>query len=113
MTEKIRFTAPEALVMSGKVIWALAMPMAAKAMEKKTCMQAHRQDCGTKPSLAEHVIAIGTAQLLIILSHEENDSITRTAISFTQYSIFGHMQYRRVCNSECFILHTKADSHAD
>lgn len=58
MTEKIRFTAPEALVMSGKVIWALAMPMAAKAMEKKTCMQAHRQDCGTKPSLAEHVIAI-------------------------------------------------------
>ena len=46
MTEKTRFTAPEALVRSGKAICALAMPIAANAMAKKTCMPAHMQASG-------------------------------------------------------------------
>ena len=37
MMEKTRFTAPEALAMSGKAIWALAIPPAANATQKNTC----------------------------------------------------------------------------
>ena len=44
MTEKTRFTAPEALVRSGKAICALAMPIAAKAIAKKTCMPCHHEE---------------------------------------------------------------------
>lgn len=36
MTAKTRFTAPEALVTSGKAIWAPATPLAAKVMQKNT-----------------------------------------------------------------------------
>ena len=37
MIAKTRFTAPEALVTSGKAIWAPATPLAAKVMQKNTC----------------------------------------------------------------------------
>lgn len=53
MTEKTRLTAPEALVRSGKAICALAMPIAANAMAKKTCMPPHMHcECGRKQSFA-------------------------------------------------------------
>jgi len=41
MTAKTRFTAPEALVMSGKACCALATPKAENAMQKNTCSPAH------------------------------------------------------------------------
>jgi len=50
MTAKTRFTAPEALVISGKACCALATPKAENAMQKNTCNpadQSHplKSDC--------------------------------------------------------------------